>query len=97
MPTTLRTTDAKGRLTLPKAFANATVVIEQLSETEIRIRKAKVIPEDELPFAEETRPALSDADRDLVLSLLDNPPRANAKLTRAAERFKKKYGGNVVD
>jgi hypothetical protein len=28
-----RSTDAKGRLSLPKAFANATVIIDQLSET----------------------------------------------------------------
>ena len=45
-----RSTDAKGRVSLPKTFANATVIIEQLSENELRIRKARVIPEDEIPF-----------------------------------------------
>ena len=45
-----RSTDAKGRVSLPKAFANATVIIEQVNENELRIRKARVIPEDELRF-----------------------------------------------
>jgi hypothetical protein len=45
-----RTTDAKARVCLPKTFANATVLIEQVSETELRIRKALVIPEDEIRF-----------------------------------------------
>jgi len=35
-----RTTDAKARVSLPKGFANATVIIEQTSATELRIRKA---------------------------------------------------------
>ncbi len=39
-----RSTDAKGRVSLPKAFANATVIIEHVSENELRIRKACVIP-----------------------------------------------------
>ncbi len=29
-----RSTDAKGRVTLPKAFANATDIIEQVSEND---------------------------------------------------------------
>ena len=32
-----------------------TVIIEQISDTELRIRKAKVIPTDELPFLEDGR------------------------------------------
>ena len=46
------TTDEKARITLPKNFANSTVLVEQVSETELRIRKARVIPEDDLPFIE---------------------------------------------
>ena len=34
-----RTTDAKGRVSLPRDFANATVIIEHLSETESAFRK----------------------------------------------------------
>jgi hypothetical protein len=87
-----RTTDAKARVTLPRGFANATVIIERVSDTEVRIRKARVIPEDEMRFSEETRPPLSDRDRDRFLDLLDNPPRPPAALRRAAARHSKRDG-----
>jgi hypothetical protein len=76
------TTDEKARITLPRSFANSTVVVEQLSETELRIRKARVIPEDDLPFVEETMAPLSDRDREVFLTLLDNPPPPNDALRR---------------
>jgi uncharacterized protein (DUF1778 family) len=85
-----RSTDAKGRICLPRAFANSTLIIEQVSETELRLRKAVVIPEDEVRFSEETAIVLSDVDRDRFLNLLDNPPRANAALKRAATRHAKR-------
>jgi hypothetical protein len=81
-----RSTDAKGRICLPKAFANATVIVERMSETELRIRKAVVIPEDEVRFYEEAAVPLSDGDRDRFLDLLDNPPKPNPRLRRAAAR-----------
>lgn len=89
-----RTTDAKGRGTLPKGFANATVIVDQVSETEVRIRKAVVIPEDEIPFREEMEMVapLSDWDRDRFLELLDHPPKANAALKRAANARRKRNG-----
>ena len=83
-----RTTDAKARLILPKSFANATVIVEQISETEVRVRRARVIAEDELPFAEESASPLSDQDRDRFLDLLSKPPAANRALKKAAERHK---------
>jgi len=86
-----RTTDAKGRVCLPKAFANATVVIEQVSETELRVRKARVIPEDEIHFREETTLVLTDRDRDRFLELLDNPPKPKAALRQAAARHAKRH------
>ncbi len=86
-----RSTDAKGRLSLLKAFANATVIIEQLSETELRIRKAVILPQDEVRFAEETATPLSDRDRDRFLELLDKPPKANPALRRAAARNPKRH------
>jgi hypothetical protein len=92
MNTQTRTTDAKGRVCLPKAFASATVIIEQLSETELRVRKARVIPEDEIRFREETPLVLSNRDRDRFLELLDNPPKPNAALRQAAARHTKKHG-----
>lgn len=76
------TTDEKARITLPRSFANSTVLVEQVSDTELRIRKARVIPEDDFPFVEETMAPLSDRDRDVFLSLLDNPPPPNDALRR---------------
>jgi uncharacterized protein (DUF1778 family) len=87
-----RTTDAKGRIYLPKAFANATIVIEQVSETELRLRKALVGPEDEIRFCEETPLVLSDRDRDRFLLALEKPPKPNAALRRAATIHINKYG-----
>lgn len=87
-----RSTDSKGRICLPKAFANATVIIDQVSDTEVRIRKAVVIPEDEVRFYEETASPLTDRDRDRFLDLLDNPPAANAALKRAIEKHAKPRG-----
>jgi hypothetical protein len=87
-----RSTDAKGRISLPKAFANATVIIEQVSDTEIRIRKAVVIPEDEVRFYEESAAPLSDRDRDRFLELLENPPAPNAALKRAARKHAARHG-----
>ncbi len=71
-----RNTGRKARVSLPASFANATVLIEQISDTELRI------PEDEIRFAEETRTPLCDRDRDYFLALLDNPPAANAALEK---------------
>lgn len=87
-----RSTDAKGRVSLPKTFANATVVIEQVSDNELRIRKARVIPEDELRFPEETQIALSDRDRKRFLQALENPPKPNPALRRLMAGKAKKRG-----
>jgi len=87
-----RTTDARGRLTLPKAFANSTVVIEQISDSELRIRKADAVPDDQIKFAEESRTPLSDRDRDRFLELLANPPKANKALKRAVAQHKARHG-----
>jgi hypothetical protein len=83
---TPRFTDKKGRLVLPLRFANSAVLVEELSETELRIRKAVILPEDEVPFTEEQRSPLSDEDRDFLLSLLAAPPKAYAALKEAAKR-----------
>jgi uncharacterized protein (DUF1778 family) len=88
----IRTTDKKARVSLPGAFANATVVIEQVSDTELRIRKAQVVPEDEYRFPEEAVTPLSDRDRDRFLAMLDNPPAPNEALRRAAAKHRKRHG-----
>ena len=87
-----RTTDAKARLVLPKAYANATVIIEQVSDTELRVRRAKVIAEDELAFGEESAAPLSDRDRERFLSLIANPPAPTPALKKAASRHKARRG-----
>ena len=91
-PGTPRFTDKKGRLVLPARFANSAVLIEEVSETELRIRKAVILPEDEVPFTEEQRSPLSDKDRDFLLSLLAAPPTANADLRKAARERRRHHG-----
>ncbi|HVL11329.1 MAG TPA: hypothetical protein VM529_02105 [Gemmata sp.] len=88
----IRTVDAKSRLLLPKEFANATVTIERVGENEIRIRKAVVVPVDEFPLIEDQLKPLSDRDRDLFLSLLENPPEPTAALRKALKLHKKRHG-----
>ena len=92
MLTETRTADQKGRITLPKAFAGATVLIEQVSETEVRIRKARVVPEDELVFPEESPIRLSARDWKRFVEVLDNPPEPNPALKKAFARYKARHG-----
>ncbi len=95
MTAVTRSTDPKARVSLPRGFANTTVIIEQISDTELRIRKARIIPEAELQFPEETETtSLSDQDRDIFLSLLDNPPPANEALRQAAAVYRQRDQGN---
>jgi len=85
-----RTTDAMGRVCLLKAFADATVIIAQVSEKKLRIHTARVVPEAEIRCPEEASHVLSDRDRDRFLELLDHSPKPNTTLRRAAARHAKK-------
>ena len=88
----VRVTDSKARLTLPKSFANSTLLVEVVSDVEIVIRKAKVVPlgpGGELP-PDASPAAFSAADWQLFLSLLDNPPPLPRKLKQAIDRQRKK-------
>jgi len=88
----IRTADSKGRVALP-GFANATLIIERIDDTEYRVRKAKVIPENELHFLEEEFPLeLSERDAAAVSWALENPPTPNKAARRAAKRFMKDHG-----
>jgi hypothetical protein len=92
MSRTIRIADSKGRVSLP-GFANATVIVEAIGDGEYLVRKAQVIPEDELRFSEEEMPIkLSERDAYRLLEMLENPPAPNAAARRAAKRFKKHYG-----
>lgn len=72
--------DAAARVVLPPRFAEASVILEEVSETEIRIRKADGSDEAQAEFPEERITILSDRDRDLFLELLANPPAPNEAL-----------------
>lgn len=85
-----RTADSKGRVTLPRWFADAPVIIERVSDTEVRIRKAMVVAEDEMRFHEESASPVTDRDRHQFLKLLDSPPKANATLKKAARSLVKR-------
>ena len=87
MATITVTADPEGRISLPPSFANRTVVIEELSDTEIRIRKAEAVPEDEVVFAEEIPLVLSDRDRDLFLAMLESPPEPNEALRKLLAKY----------
>jgi len=87
----IRTADSKGRIALP-GFANATLIVEKVDETEYRIRKAVVIPEKDLHFPEEEGPLeLSERDALKFLELLDKPPAPTKAARQAAQEFMKKY------
>ena len=47
MGTKIKNADSKGRVALGKEFANVAVIIERIGPTELRIVKARVVPERE--------------------------------------------------
>jgi len=52
---TTKTTDSKGRLALGARYANATFIVQEVDENEIRIIAAKVIPQSEAWLFENTK------------------------------------------
>ncbi len=92
MKEVIRTADSKGRIALP-GFANATVIVEKVDDTEYRIRRARVIAEKDLRFHEEDFPLeLSERDAAALTEALENPPAPNRAARRAAKRFMKDHG-----
>ena len=102
----LRETDDKGRVTLPRGFANATLLIEQVSDVELVIRKAKVVPlapgGDEELFLEERPIVLTPEQQRAFFEVLMSPPKPNAALKKlmrgtgpkpAAKKTKRKKAG----
>ena len=47
MTESTKTTDTKGRVNLGKAFANKTVIVRKIDETEMLVTIARVVPERE--------------------------------------------------
>ncbi len=77
----IKTADSKGRISLGQRFANKPVIIEDLSDTEVKISMARVIPEREMWLYE------NPEARELVFSALErlkrgefaeNPPDLDA-------------------
>lgn len=92
MPISLtRTADDRGRITLPKGFANATVIVQQINESEVRIRLASDGCDEQPQFVEETSTRLSNEDRDRFLALLKSPPKPNAALKRAMAKHRARH------
>lgn len=88
-----RNADSKGRVALP-GFANAMLIIEKIDDTEYRVRRAKVIAENDLRFHEEDFPVkLSTRDAASVLEAMEHPPAPNQAARRAAKRLRKHDGG----
>jgi hypothetical protein len=90
LTTELRETDTKARITLPKGFANSTVLIEVVNDVELVIRKAKVVPLkpfEEYHFIEDDPIVISDEGRAQFFAALENPPPPN-------EALKKLMAGN---
>lgn len=88
----IRTADNKGRVALP-GFANATVIVEALGKNEYRVRRAEVVPTDDVHFPEEDFPlTLSKRDSARLADILARPPQPNAALRRAMKRQRKHHG-----
>jgi hypothetical protein len=64
-PQVTKTADSKGRITFGKRFANRHVIIEEISDTEVKVSLARLVPEREMWLWQN-----SEA-RDTVLSAID--------------------------
>ena len=76
-PQLTRTADSKGRITFGKRFANKPVIIEEISETEVKVSLARVIPEREMWLwqnAEARDTVLSAIDRLKKREYAEDPP-----------------------
>jgi hypothetical protein len=89
MATITVTADPQGRVNLPASFANKIVVIDVVSDTEVRVRKAEAVPEEDVVFEEEIPLILSDRDRDLFLAMLESPPEPNEALRKLFAKYPK--------
>ena len=87
MATITLTADPQGRINLPASFANKTIVMQEMSDTEIRIRTAETVPEEEVVFSEEIPIILSQRDRERFFAALENPPPANEALRKLLAKY----------
>ncbi|MFH1115703.1 MAG: hypothetical protein V1792_17475 [Pseudomonadota bacterium] len=61
----IKIVDSKGRVSLGRRFANKPIIMEDLSDTEVRISMARVIPEREMWLWQDPEA------KDMVLSALE--------------------------
>lgn len=83
---TIVETTSNPQVSLPQDFANSRLIVQQLSDEEVRIRKVApdtVITEsDDCHFADEQPIVLSARDAEIFLEALANPPPPNEALRR---------------
>jgi hypothetical protein len=84
--TEIRVTDSKARLTLPRGFANATLLLEVRGDNEIVIRKAKVVPIGDMELQPE-RITLSEKGWAAFVEAIENPPKPNSELKKLFRDF----------
>jgi hypothetical protein len=82
----IRVTDSKARVTLPRSFANCTLLLEVRDDNEIVLRKAKVVPLSD-PAAEPIQIKLSEAGWQKFIEALDAPPAPNEALKDLMKEF----------
>ena len=61
----IKTVDSKGRVNLGRRFANKPVIIEPISDTEVKVSLARVIPEREMWLYQ------NPETRDMVFSAIE--------------------------
>lgn len=84
--TEIRVTDSKARLTLPRAFASATLLLEIRGDNEIVIRRAKVIPVGD-EGAQPERITLTERGWAAFAAAIENPPKPNVELKKLFHDF----------
>jgi uncharacterized protein (DUF1778 family) len=79
-------TDQDARVCLPSSFANCTLLLELLNESEIVLRKMNAITLDK-PHAEPIQIKLSDAGWQKFIEVLDAQPAPNEALKELMREF----------
>ena len=81
-------------LTLPVELAGARIIIERVGPTELRLRVAGAVAEENPPddADDDQLKPLSDRDRDLLLDLMENPPEPSPALIKAIQMHKARHG-----
>lgn len=82
----MQTADALARVTLPAEFAEKTVVVERLSQSEVRIRKLGEEGDELSMLPENNITTLSNGERDRFVELIVSPQTANPALCKAISK-----------